>query len=375
MADLIIKPATGDGNKLILQDKAGGAVLTTADSGATIANATLTSPTLVTPALGTPASGVMTNMTGAVSASIGNDQIDSQHYAADSIDTEHYAPGSVDTTAMAASVIGVKPHIIPDVLYPAVNNIMVDGSTALSASTTGPNSSTVASSKYGTVQSDGRMYYYTDIKGSKPIKDPRIGVHFGSQRHTLDSLQLLEQETAIHGSNVYSVDGREWCRGAGNVGLENDLNDNRMTLKDTATTTFLEVTGFFSDASFLHYSHANKSIRYTLDGATENSTDFGATSSAGSPLGDRYVSVGSLVNLGLGASLGIHTIKFRRTGSSNHLEFYGIELIAQDTTSTATKSQIQIPSQNVVSYGKKFTVSGTPHYNPFATKGDGSAST
>ena len=51
MADLIIKPATGDGNKLILQDKAGGAVLTTADSGATIASATLTSPTINTPAI------------------------------------------------------------------------------------------------------------------------------------------------------------------------------------------------------------------------------------------------------------------------------------------------------------------------------------
>ena len=37
MADLIIKPATGDGNKLILQDKAGGAVLTTADSGYSLA--------------------------------------------------------------------------------------------------------------------------------------------------------------------------------------------------------------------------------------------------------------------------------------------------------------------------------------------------
>ena len=46
MADLIIKPATGDGNKLILQDKAGGAVLTTADSGATVANASLTAPTI-----------------------------------------------------------------------------------------------------------------------------------------------------------------------------------------------------------------------------------------------------------------------------------------------------------------------------------------
>ena len=68
MADLAIKPTTGSGNKVIIQDQAGGAVLTTADSGATIANATLTSPTLnsptlVTPALGTPASGVMTNMT------------------------------------------------------------------------------------------------------------------------------------------------------------------------------------------------------------------------------------------------------------------------------------------------------------------------
>ena len=58
---MIIKPAVG-GN-LLIQDQAGGAVVTTADSGATIANAILNSPTLVTPALGTPASGVLTNAT------------------------------------------------------------------------------------------------------------------------------------------------------------------------------------------------------------------------------------------------------------------------------------------------------------------------
>jgi hypothetical protein len=40
-----------------------------------LTNKTLTAPTLTTPALGTPASGVMTNMTGAVTASIGDDQI------------------------------------------------------------------------------------------------------------------------------------------------------------------------------------------------------------------------------------------------------------------------------------------------------------
>ena len=41
MPDLIIKPTTTSGNKLILKDQAGGAVLTTADSGATIGGATI----------------------------------------------------------------------------------------------------------------------------------------------------------------------------------------------------------------------------------------------------------------------------------------------------------------------------------------------
>jgi hypothetical protein len=111
----------------------------------TLTNKTLTSPVLTTPALGTPASGVMTNMTGAVTASlvddavtlakmadnsvdspqyvdgsidhvhlaadiidgdnIADDAIDSEHIAADSIDAEHYAAGSVDTTALGADSV------------------------------------------------------------------------------------------------------------------------------------------------------------------------------------------------------------------------------------------------------------------------------
>ena len=46
MGNLIIKGKGGAGNKLIIQDQAGAAVLTTADSGATIANATITAPTI-----------------------------------------------------------------------------------------------------------------------------------------------------------------------------------------------------------------------------------------------------------------------------------------------------------------------------------------
>jgi hypothetical protein len=45
MANMIIRPATGTGNKVIVQDQAGAAVLTTADSGSTIANSTLDNAT------------------------------------------------------------------------------------------------------------------------------------------------------------------------------------------------------------------------------------------------------------------------------------------------------------------------------------------
>ena len=96
-----------------------------------------------------------------------------------------------------------KPHIRPGVLQPAVAGKDLSG-TALGGSYV-----------YGAAHTDGHKYYYTDIKGSKPIKDPRIGAHFGSQRHKFKSLQLLEQETATHGNDVFSIDGREWIRGVG----------------------------------------------------------------------------------------------------------------------------------------------------------------
>ena len=91
-----------------------------------------------------------------------------------------------------------RSHIIPGKLYPSyvasgTSNKLLDGTTSHSGA-------------FGTAQSDGRKYYYTNINGSKPIKDPRIGAHFGSQRHKTTSLQLLDQETATHSKNTYSID-------------------------------------------------------------------------------------------------------------------------------------------------------------------------
>ena len=272
-----------------------------------------------------------------------------------------------------------EPHIIPGVLYPAVADKMLDGTTSLSASTTGPGGSTVASSKYGTVQSDGRMYYYTDIKGSKPIKDPRIGGHFGSQRHKFKSLQLLEQETATEGSNVYSIDGREWCRHLRNTGATTVYNTDegvwiQLIFEDSS---FFEITGYFSSVNLIGRTHtsSNYGVKYALNGGSYQTLSSGSdfNVSVTSPLINRYVDCGSVINV-TSTTLGLNTIKIS-TGAM----LFGFELIAQDTTSTANRSKIQIPSQDVVSFGKKFPISAEGssghHYDPFTTMSYGGSGT
>ena len=254
-----------------------------------------------------------------------------------------------------------KPHIIPGVLYPAVAGNDING--------TDIDTSHGSTYTYGTTHTDGRKYYYTDIKGSKPIKDPRIGGHFGSQRHKFKSIQLLEQETATHGSNVYSVDGREYIRAYGTIIMSNDAHGSRPKADggDTSDYGYFEIVGYFSSVNSLDRTFAggNTNYVYKIDGGSFSAEQTTFTTSASSPLGNRYVDKGSLATIVTGQTLGIHTITIRSHATNDYLEQYGIELIAQDTTSTANRSKIQIPSQDVVSYGKKFNVSGTPHYDPF----------
>ena len=72
MPDLIIKPTNTSGNKVIIQDQAGGAVLTTADSGATLSNVTVTSGNLSNSALVYPAGHILNVLTNAVAGNSDN---------------------------------------------------------------------------------------------------------------------------------------------------------------------------------------------------------------------------------------------------------------------------------------------------------------
>jgi hypothetical protein len=261
---------------------------------------------------------------------------------------------------IAASAIPVKPHIQPGVLQPAIAGKLLDGTTSHGAT-------------YGVAQSDGHSYYYTDIKGSKPIKDPRIGAHFGSQRHKFKSLQKLEQETATHGEDVYSIDGREWIRRVGAFSVHDANGANGVFTGHTATgdatnSKYFEIVGYFNAVNYMSYAATVRDVNVFIDG-TQNpsSTITSGTAAVDTPLSNRYVDASSVINIPITGltTPGIHTLKIANV-NGDYLLLFGIELIAQDTSSTANKSKIQIPAQNVVSYGKKFAIPATAqHYDPF----------
>ena len=298
------------------------------------------------------------------------DKIRTELIADDAITSDQLGVGAIAGSDIAADVIEIKPHIKPGTLYPAYLAKLLDGTTSHSGA-------------YGTTQSDGRNYYYTEIKGSKSINDPRIGAHFGVHRHKFKSLQILLNETAHQKLNVYSLDGREWCRAVSvtaeslpateKINIVNNSFGEYLAMNNDGV--FIEITGYFSDIHWIQFASATRKVRYTLDGGTEVGTDFG-TSSITSPYDTaRYTDNGSVTKLGIGATLGIHTIKIRRN-AGDAIFAYGFEFVAQDTTSSATRVKIQVPAQNVVSYGKKFALSAAAHhYDPFNTMSYGGSGT
>ena len=324
---------------------------------------------------------------------IADNAVNADSIAANAVGTSEVADNVLTATDLAANSVGESelsvdytaqsvPHIVPNMLYPAIDGKGIDGTTTVSSFGTDV-----------TINGDTRQYYYTNIKGSKPIKDPRIGGHFGSQRYKLKSLQLLEQETATHGKGVKCADGREWIRfvdGNWSWHVDYDGNGHYIAAYSDCTNNLFEITGYFNDINFLIITDPSRAtnIDVSVNGTlmVDNSTTLGGVTTAANPLHSRYVDAGSMINGGsltangagqsgtlasnLGTTPKINTVKFEITsGSSKTFYIQAIELIAQDLSGSGSpnRSKIKFPVQNVVSYGKKFAISETNHhYNPFA---------
>ena len=195
------------------------------------------------------------------------------------------------------------------------------------------------SGAYGTAQTqsggDGHSYYYTEIKGSKPIKDPRIGAHFGSQRHKFKSLQLLEQESATHGKYVYSIDGREWVRACGNnwgSSIRNSGNGGYFEIHGSSgdpANHFIEITGYFNAVNMVAaVDNVTDQHLVSINGTANSSATDLAVTVGGSPLVSRFVDHASVYSLSFDSAptLGINTVKFNGVASF-YMSVAGLSLI------------------------------------------------
>jgi hypothetical protein len=136
-------------------------------------------------------------------------------------------------------------------------------------------------------------------------------------------LQLLEQESATHGKNVFSIDGREWIRAVGGFFIQNHGHGNDINFSTVGD--FFEVTGYFNDfnVGMFTYNNRNVDIDITIDGTLtiDGSTTLGGnTSYGGNSLLGRFVDPHSIIKGGLTISLGLHTLKFEIKDASLQIQ-------------------------------------------------------
>jgi len=173
--------------------KALGTLRSTVRSGVT-----LNSPTFINPALGTPASGIMTNMTGAVTASIEDDAITSAKIATGAVTSDGIGAGAVVTAGLGASAVTsakVSGLVKGDV---GLGNVDNDSTSTIQSGTTKANVG------LGNVDNESKATMFTSptFTGSAVLGTPASG----SMQNTYDG-----RYTARHTSSGHSVTGNwEW---------------------------------------------------------------------------------------------------------------------------------------------------------------------
>jgi len=196
MGNLIIKGKGGAGNKLILQDQAGGAVITTADSGATIADGI---------ALGTPASGVVTNLSGVLPVGV---------------------TGGSGLTALSASNLSVGT--VPDARFPAtlpaIDGSALTGAVAFYASA-GPsqNSTVIYTVNFGTVVLDTHSAG-SATRFTTPIQGKYLCSYGWMINSSAANRSCLHKNGVLYGTNIY-VAGHTYARMVNTVALTLNVGD------------------------------------------------------------------------------------------------------------------------------------------------------
>jgi len=274
--------------------------------------------------LGTPSAGVMTNMTGAVSASIGNDQIDSQHYAAGSIDNEHLADDAVGSDELA------NDAVTADKLADSINTDIATGVTANTTANAalpkagGTMSGTIYSSR-STTDTGAPTTSYTDARYRLIVSNPQLtnyaeyGIGFASYSNNVCA--SISSDT--HYNTQYESGLRFQTRDDGSGGLREALK-----LLPDKSATFASGVRFSGDTAAANTldDYEEGTFAPSIKGSTTAGTWTGGVANSGNytKIGDTVIYVFSLHGSLSGAtgSYGLFTLPIvPKSGTKTALHF------------------------------------------------------
>jgi hypothetical protein len=239
----------------------------------------------------------------------------------------------------------LNPHSVVEMAYPFIDGI--DGDKDAFAALTFTNGIPR--------DSDGKIRFWTTIRGRKPIVAP-VGGYAGMDRFDTDSLQLLDDEFGPNGEPVYAVDGRENVRAIGEWNSENSAHGNYLNhLAVSSNYAAIEVVGYFDK---INTKHNYTTSTYTDDAdcyinGVDLAFDQSVATTVTTPLSSRFLDASIVIPIGGNSiSLGLNTFSMESTstgvgGALAHLS--GIELAIDS-------DKVTIPAQKAIAAGKKYDI-------------------
>ena len=162
----------------------------------------------------------------------------------------------------------------------------------------------------------------------------------------IGSRQVLDESASNGHTEIYSFDGRDFFRGSCPTAITNENNSGGVSVNFTATTHFIEITGYFNAIHLIHkVADSTRTWQVHVDGVQAHSA-LSVAAAKDTPTDGRFVRATSVSNIDITSSssltsdttLGIHTVKLTNA-AANSQYLYGVELIAQDTQDfTATNA-------------------------------------
>jgi hypothetical protein len=183
--------------------------------------------------------------------------------------------------------------------------------------------------------------FYSSVINRAPIVDitQDLRASFGIERISVPQSYEIPTEFGSNGEIVRGAvnDDRELIRFVGLFEDFNSADGNGVRFRATSTNSYIEITFYGTGLNWLvqYYSGYAGTFVYSVDGGSETSISMASSATVSSVISARNYNANQVVNVVSGLSLGVHTVRIKRTDSSVTLfAFFGFETLNTFSTTS-----------------------------------------